>query len=95
MLHLLGIFVLVNIAPSNEPLKSRISRIARMGYDGQRRRLFFVLCDYEAKLWLDCEDDDEANNLFARLGRHMACDLNSISIEIGPVDVSAASLPRQ
>lgn len=48
-----------------------ISRIARMEYDNKSRRLFFVLRDYNGTFWFYCEDDDEANNLSARMGCHM------------------------
>lgn len=52
-----------------------VSRIKRMEYNDQMKRLYFVLRDYSATIWFSCGDDDEANHLSARLGSHMGCDL--------------------
>lgn len=49
-----------------------ISRISRMEYNNQDRRLYFVLRDYHGTFWFSCGDDDEANNLSVRFGSHMS-----------------------
>jgi hypothetical protein len=49
-----------------------VSRIARMEYKPLRKRLHISLRDYDATLWLTCDDDDDAANFAVRLSMSRA-----------------------